>query len=616
MTNRRNLRPIPALIALLAFPLAARGLIDVDFTPVQLVDQSGTILVARLRNKDVAGKVELEVSAALKGKAPAALGVDLGQAPAEHADAARKQLSRSAGRPVLLFAGKGKGAGAGFLHVNGMWLRLSGTGGDWRLDAVDQKMPSTWAGGTDMLTRCVQYVLADPATACVPVTAGTSWRATRKIGSVGGKACDICAADLAGDGRCCLFVAGERGDRLLRPSEGGTFEDVTQKVKLASRSCLAAWGDFDGDGRMDLASYDGKALTIWAQGGDGTFSATRPGGTLAIPEGCVGLAVLPVGTDRTPGLLLSPVSGQPTVLKPAGRNAFEAAALRAPLGAPQDRGKGQACLVADFNGDSFVDVIQPFEKGGMIYLGGKDCSLDAPRPCAVCSTVGGGRAALGDLDGDGLPDVVVAGAEGVRVFQNLGNGAFEESLDTSGEVAYKSQPLASWCGVCDFNNDSRHDLFITYGAQPMLLYFNRGFRSFGQAPKLETALEEIPDFGKGQQMALFADLGGSGAQDLFLVTGNGDIWCASNDLGGDNAGLCVKAKLPAGSPTPGPANACLWSKQRCLGTVVVQAGAAPGFFGIGAPGKYTLKWRFPGGKEASRDVVVKDKPVTVVLDGG
>ena len=187
-------------------------------------------------------------------------------------------------------------------------------------------------------------------------------------------------------------------------------------------------------------------------------------------------------------------------------------------------------------------------------------------------------------------------------------------LGASGEVAYKNQPGASWCGLCDINNDSRQGIFITYGDQPMLLYFNRGFRSFGQVPRQEMALEEITNFGKGQQMAMAADLGGSGAQDLFVVAGNGDIWCAFNSRGSDGDALCIRARMPATSPAPGPVNVSAWKAKRCLGTSVMQAGAAPGFFGIDKPGKYTVKWRFSGGAEMSKEVSVIDKPVTVVLD--
>jgi hypothetical protein len=607
---------IAAWCVIAACPLAAWGLINPTFTPVHLVAQSSTILTLRLKGEQIGDKATFEVVATLKGKALAGLTVDLAKAPKEHADAARRLLAARPDRPSLLFlAGKEGPRPGAFLHVHGRWLRLAADkDGIFALEAVDQEMAGVWAGGTDMLTRCVQYVLAEGGSASVPVEPGTVWRAVRKVGLAGGPAADIAAVDLAGDGKLCLFVASLRVDRLLKPGKGA-WEDITAKVGLASASRLAAWGDFAGTReRASLVCLDAKGLTLWIQATDGTFAAVQPGRAPLVPEGCVGMSAITVGAARAAGLLISPAAGRPILLKQSGIGEFESVALPAPSGGaePKDLGKAQPCIAADFNGDSLLDVIQPFQKGGLIYLGNKEGGFDAAKPCAVCLAGAGGRAAVGDFDGDGVLDVLTAGEEGVRIFHGLGDGTFEEALAESGEVAYKAQPGASWCGVCDFNNDGRQDLFITYRAGPILLYFNRGFRSFGQCPKLESALEGAPEAAKGQQMGLFADFSGVGAQDLVLVMNDGGLWLAENDLGGDDA-LCVKVWLGRTSPTPGPLSVALWHRNRCLGAGAVYAGGPPAFFGLRDAGAYTLKWRLPGGKEMTRTFPV-NKQVNIALD--
>ena len=74
-----------------------------------------TILLAKIKTRGIANKVELDVSAALKGKAPARLVIDLSKAPRkERADDARKLLGGSAGGPVLLFAADS--VGLAYLH--------------------------------------------------------------------------------------------------------------------------------------------------------------------------------------------------------------------------------------------------------------------------------------------------------------------------------------------------------------------------------------------------------------------------------------------------------------------------------------------------------------------
>jgi hypothetical protein len=301
--------------------LPACGLISATLTPIHLVQQSEMILTAKIPGKDIGAKMELEIVGTLKGKTPTRLSVDLGKAAAEHAKAARTQLGAFADQPVLLFAAPQ--VGRAYLHVHGMWLKLGGgRNGNWDLEVADESMQATWAGGTDMLQRCVQYILSQGDNASVPVEAGTTWRAIRKIGSIAGTARDIAAVDLVGDGKLCLFVAGEKGDRLLQPGKD-TFVDITEKVKLASRSRLAAWGDFNGDGRMSLASFDGRTLTLWTQSADGSFSATKAGGSFTLPNDCVGMTTIAVAGSNSPGLLLSPSSGPPVLLKPAGKNAFE-----------------------------------------------------------------------------------------------------------------------------------------------------------------------------------------------------------------------------------------------------------------------------------------------------
>src|SRR5450759_2299817 len=92
------------------------------------------------------------------------------------------------------------------------------------------------------------------------------------------------------------------------------------------------------------------------------------------------------------------------------------------------------------------------------FLGNKAGGFDAPKACGVYFFPGIGKSILADLDADGLLDVVVADSKGVREDQNLGNGGFEESVGPGGEMV-KVQPGASWCGMGDFNNDARTDLF-------------------------------------------------------------------------------------------------------------------------------------------------------------
>ena len=605
---RGKSKALAAIGAALLLPAAARALINPNFTPIHLTEQSALILKLRLAEGQVGERASLKVVEALKGKAPKTVSVDLTAAPKGHPEAAREQLS-GAGE-ALLFAGEYREGKLGLLHAGGKWLRLSGgAGGRWKLDVVDEHMEGTWAGGTDMLTRCVRYVLAGKGSATVPVKSGTGWRSVEKIGTVEGKLRGIARVDLDGDGRPCVHVAADGGDRLLRWAPGKkAFEDITAAVKLKAKSRAWAWADLDGDGRVDLASFDGKSLTVWG-GGAGGFKASPAKGTFALPATCPPMATAPGGRGGRAALVVGGVV-PPVMLTPTGGGAFKAAAL--PVGEKPTKAWGapQAPLVADFNNDSFPDVLLPFETDGLLLAGKAGGGFAPGRSCGVGCTRGGGTAAVGDFDGDGSLDVLAAGADGIAVWQNLGNGRFDETLPVSGEIRYKGQPFASGCGVGDFNNDARQDVFVSYAMGMSLLYFNRGFRSFGEAPHLEMALQEAQGDQPGQELGCLADFNGDGAVDYVFVLPNGEVYCAINDLGGDGLGMRVRLKRGAAAA---PVAVTVWGRQRCLGAFLVRPSAGGTIVGAEEVGARRLTWRFAGGPKQEKKVVVGDKIVDVEI---
>ena len=607
----RSLPKAHRIAGVLLVPSIAWGLINPDFTPIHLTEQSQAILLVRLPAGNVGDRAALEVKRAVKGKAPAKLVLVLAGAPAEHVKAARKHLARAAGEAMLLFCGQPGKKQVGYLHVQGQWLRLAAAKGDaWQFVLVDGDMVGVWNGGTDMLLRCVEYVLAEGAKADVPVSVGTAWRTVERIGSVGGKPTRLAAVDLAGNGRLGLHVASGSGDRLLRyDAEKDAFADITARAGLGARSKASAWADFNGDGRVDLASFDGRALRLWRQQADGAFRPVEAGGAPAIAADCPGLVT--IGQGGRAALIVGGVT-PPVLLMPDGKGAFASGKLPAARDDASKLGDPHVPVVADFTGDGMADVLLPLEKGGLLYAGKAAGGFGPPRPCGVDSARGGGSADVGDFDADGWLDVLVAGAGGVKVFHNRRDGTFAERVALSGEISYKAQPYASSCGVGDVNNDAHQDLFVTYAREAPSLQFNRGFRSFAQAPKLELALGKAGDMESGQAAGLFADLNDDGAEDFAWVQAGGDVCCACNDLGGEDA-LCIKAYLPASGGVPGPLSVTLYAATRCLGTRRVRAGGKPALFGIVRKGAYTLKWRLPVGRQHARRVVVASKAVRVPL---
>jgi FG-GAP-like repeat len=100
------------------------------------------------------------------------------------------------------------------------------------------------------------------------------------------------AADYDGNGWDDLLVCGDDRIHLFRRRASG-FRDVTERTGLPSVAATAArFGDFDGDGRLDLVYLHARQLTVVLQGSGQRFSVVwrlplRHGHGLAVgdPDG-------------------------------------------------------------------------------------------------------------------------------------------------------------------------------------------------------------------------------------------------------------------------------------------------------------------------------------------
>ena len=600
------------------------ALINPHFTPVHLVRQSALILCVDLKPGASPDQYSATIRQVLKGQtALKSLRLDLSKAiNTQNADALR-QLA-APGKTGLFFVGEfgedkdGQGGGPaktrGLLHLSGQWAEFdSSQQGEWTLNQIDPRDQGIWAGGTDMLQRAVDYILQDDDPD-VPVADGVAWSTDqRKIATLSGRIRAVRPIDLASDGKWLLFVACDQGDHLLAcDPKSRKFADLTAARRLKSKSRAFAWGDFDGQGRLDLISFDGTTLSLHAQQMDGTFQAGPLPLVDALENGCIGLAALDCGSKEKSGLLVSTKSWP--VLVSFGADGK--ATLSGLTAAGVDLNKlGQAgpSLLADFDGDGIADVLAPFATGSVLFRGLAPGKFAPGVACKVRLGTGPSSACVGDFDGDGRFDVLSVSAEGVHLWQNEGAGQFTDTLNVSGEIAYISKPGGVDCGVGDINNDGRQDAWIAYGAMSPQLFFNRGYRSFGHAHTLDLAERQLlPAAEQGQQSACLADFDGDGAQDMVLALKSGEIWVfyREND---DHQARSAVATLPLGGSYKGPVAVTGWIGKRCLGAWNVLPNTSPAFFGRKEAGPMTLKWRLPGGTEQQKEIVVENQPVRVQI---
>jgi hypothetical protein len=394
----------------------------------------------------------------------------------------------------------------------------------------------------------------------------------------------IAIGDFNGDGKADISLPvaapqnGYSAVSILLGNGDGTFQAPINSSDYVPTPASARVADLNKDGKLDIL-WGGSQLLVFLGNGDGTVQ------NALITQGAGGLeAVADFNGDGIPDVISDAYQTheiQSSIFLGKGDGTFSAPAFVFGVETPSSL---LQALPGDFNGDGKMDLLfnvyqgEPIPGSAYVVLGNGDGTFQTP---ITLANVSGLATAIGDFNGDGIPDAVstsILNAYGsilsvVSVSLGQGNGNF--SADT---VLMPSCPPGPSClgeavTVGDLNGDGYPDfLFLSLlnngqggvGATVLLanpgggyqtltsftvsedtgLYTSAAFADFNKDGKLDAAVASGPAMGillgngdgTFQQQATYGNTTPS-----FVAVGdfhgNGNIDVVTADTSGDTVSL-------------------------------------------------------------------------------
>lgn len=291
----------------------------------------------------------------------------------------------------------------------------------------------------------------------------------------------IAVADYNNDGFPDVLISNIGRDLLFRNNRNGTFTDISKNSGLSQNVAWhtgAAFGDYDGDGKLDLFVVGYVAISALALDKPAPVCLYRNLPVFCGPKGLKGERdILYRGNGN---------GGFTEVTKEAG---VEDTDLR----------HGFTAVFDDFNHDGRIDLFVANDSDpNYLYLNQGNGTFKEAGLSSGLAVNGDGQTqanmgvAVGDYNDDGLVDVLTTtfSEDYFPLFKSQAPGVFEDVTAGSGLWAATTPWLGWSCGFADFDNDGQKDLWLANGhvyptadslpgtsyAQPLAIFANRDGR--------------------------------------------------------------------------------------------------------------------------------------------
>ncbi|MEE2775266.1 MAG: CRTAC1 family protein [Acidobacteriota bacterium] len=405
--------------------------------------------------------------------------------------------------------------------------------------------------------------------------------------------------DVDGDGQLDVYLVqasgalpGSTGDteatnRLFRQGADGRFQDVTEGsgVGHGGYGMGASFGDIDGDGDLDLFVTNYGPDALFRNDGECRFTEVAAGSELARDVWSSSAGMLDADNDGDLDLFVAryldwhPANHKfcgnaqtglrsychPDVYEGApdglflndGTGRFARTVDRAGIRTSAND-KGLGLVLSDLNADGIQDIyVANDSTRNYLYLGsGKGTFREDALAAGVAVNARGAREAsmgveLGDLNGDGLPDLFLThlDEETNTLYMSSGVGLWVDRTEATG-LAEPSRPWVGFGTVLgDFDHDGDEDLFVANGhiidnidrfdgtrrhRQPPQLFLNDGSGRFVERRDLLGVEGDLAG-----RAALGADIDDDGDLDLLITQNDGPTLVLRNLSSTATAGLRV-----------------------------------------------------------------------------
>jgi len=406
----------------------------------------------------------------------------------------------------------------------------------------------------------------------------------------------IISADFDNDGWVDFFAPNfTSGGRLFRNIQGTHYEDWTSESGLEnplweeciSEALTCSWGDYDGDGYLDLAVVAGdmvwqtdggyRLVVLHNKGGvfdfavidTGEFVGNSPLWADFDNDGDLDLAI--IKTVSSP--LCCDIVGKNYFFNNQGDGSF-VEDIYALLGEENYGVGGRVATVADYDNDGDLDIIYADESGVFVmenapiltpdvtmelgvFVRSLKTYFDLPHGDYVGPPL---DVSVMDFNLDGYQDVIVGygdasssqGPTRVYLLENrVGADSYRGLVDVSADVGLSGDDKFAGLAIADFNRDGFSDLYLTRKATDSFFY--KAKEAFGRRQKSWVGIRLNSPHGTNNTQGLGATVvltAGSSIQTQVVDGGSGfssqheaELLFGLDDYGG---GVTVQVSWPSG----------------------------------------------------------------------